>query len=36
MKFKRISEYYWKVESMGIVIIGTWDQCQKEFAKFKF
>lgn len=36
MKFKKISEDFWKVESMGIVIIGTWDQCQKELSKFKF
>nr|WP_307775660.1 hypothetical protein [uncultured Cetobacterium sp.] len=33
MKFKRISNNFWKVESMGIVVFGTWDECQKKIEK---
>lgn len=33
MKFKRLSNCFWKVESMGIVVIGTWEDCQKELQK---
>lgn len=33
MKFKRVSDHFWKVESMGVIIIGTWEQCQKEIEK---
>lgn len=34
MRFKKISNYFWKVETNGILIIGTWEQCQKELLKF--
>ncbi len=30
MRFKRVSNHFWRVESNGILIVGTWEQCQKE------
>ncbi|MCQ8213060.1 hypothetical protein NON08_11095 [Cetobacterium somerae] len=30
MRFKRVSNHFWRVESNGFIIVGTWEQCQKE------
>lgn len=34
MKFKRLSTYFWRVETKGVFIVGTWDECQKEIGKY--
>lgn len=30
MRFKRVSNHFWRVESNGVFIVGTWEQCQRE------
>lgn len=33
MKFKRLSNHFWKVEANGHVLVGTWDQLEKELKE---
>lgn len=34
MKFKRLSELLWRVESKEFCISGTWEECQKIIFNF--